>query len=848
MVRRLRNLCVRAVSVLLLALLVGNFFSAAATAAAAPGETSGSLQILGKDGSVSGNCPLQHTEVRGAISGFIARVEVTQTFENSAAEKVEAVYAFPLPENAAVDDMSIQIGDRTVRGVIKQRDEARAIYENAKQTGHVTALLDQERPNIFTQAVANIMPGEQVVVTIGYLQTLKYEDGSYEFVFPTVVGPRYIPGQPTGKQAGGWAPDTDNVPDASKITPPVTPQGSRAGHDISIELAIDAGVPIQHLRSSSHEIDVNRTSASTASVKLKKLMEIPNKDFILEYSVTGDQISDAVLSQAAPANSKLGPGGYFTLILQPPARIPESDITPKELVFVLDTSGSMRGFPIEKAKAFVSHALDELYPGDTFNLITFSGDTQVLFPEPVFPTVENIAKAKAVLGVKSGAGGTVMMNAIRAALDPSDSQDHVRIVCFLTDGYVGNDLEIIGEVQKHTNARVFAFGVGTSVNRFLIDAMATAGRGESEIVTIHESDKADAAAHRLYERLRSPLLTDVSIDWGGLPVTDVYPRMLPDLYSGKPLVVSGRYTAAMNGTIHIRGKRAGEDFARAIPVSLSASAGGYRMQSSFWARGKIDDLMSQDWAGVQRGNMKPELEKEITQLGLDYRLITQFTSFVAVEEQVVTKDGKPQRVEVPVEMPEGVTYEGVFGDKYKRWLDAPTAGNTAYSKRLSNKSGATANHAGGAGVGSGSGGGIGVGGGIGGGIYNVQAAPPPLTSQATVVTGGGATAPPATADEKPAGARALLESKLHPALLEAFDCWKNSGQNCKLEQVKDGRVEVQLWLTDDSSAVLEQLKALGFTTSQMQPKEKSLVGHLPAEKLVDLARISAVRFVAPVRR
>ncbi|MGB7333060.1 MAG: VIT and VWA domain-containing protein, partial [Terriglobales bacterium] len=542
MARPLRNPFWLVVSVALLAVLAWSFFSAEATAAAAPAETSGSLQILGKDGAVSGNCPLKHTEVRGAVSGFIARVEVTQTFGNSSAENIEAVYAFPLPENAAVDDMTIQVGNRTVRGVIKQRDKARTIYENAKQTGHVTALLDPERPNILTQAVANIMPGEQVVVTIGYLQTLKYEDGSYEFVFPTVVGPRYIPGQPTGKQSGGWAPDTDKVPDASKITPPVTPQGTRAGHDISIELAIDAGVPIQRLHSSSHEIDVNRTGTGTALVKLKNLAVIPNKDFILKYSVAGDQISDAVLSQAAPANSKPGPGGYFTLILQPPARIPESDITPKELVFVLDTSGSMRGFPIEKAKAFVSHALDELYPGDTFNLITFSGDTQVLFPEPVFPTVENIAKAKAVLGVKSGAGGTVMMNAIRAALEPSDSQDHVRVVCFLTDGYVGNDLEIIGEVQKHTNARVFAFGVGTSVNRFLIESMAKAGRGESEIVTINESDKADAAAHRLYERLRAPLLTDVSIDWGGLPVTDLYPRTLPDLYSGNPLIVSGRYT------------------------------------------------------------------------------------------------------------------------------------------------------------------------------------------------------------------------------------------------------------------------------------------------------------------
>ncbi|MGB6774572.1 MAG: VIT and VWA domain-containing protein [Terriglobales bacterium] len=848
MARPLRNPFWLVVSVALLAVLAWSFFSAEATAAAAPAETSGSLQILGKDGAVSGNCPLKHTEVRGAVSGFIARVEVTQTFGNSSAENIEAVYAFPLPENAAVDDMTIQVGNRTVRGVIKQRDKARTIYENAKQTGHVTALLDQERPNIFTQAVANIMPGEQVVVTIGYLQTLKYEDGSYEFVFPTVVGPRYIPGQPTGKQSGGWAPDTDKVPDASKITPPVTPQGTRAGHDISIELAIDAGVPIQRLHSSSHEIDVNRTGTGTALVKLKNLAVIPNKDFILKYSVAGDQISDAVLSQAAPANSKLGPGGYFTLILQPPARIPESDITPKELVFVLDTSGSMRGFPIEKAKAFVSHALDELYPGDTFNLITFSGDTQVLFPEPVFPTVENIAKAKAVLGVKSGAGGTVMMNAIRAALEPSDSQDHVRVVCFLTDGYVGNDLEIIGEVQKHTNARVFAFGVGTSVNRFLIESMAKAGRGESEIVTINESDKADAAAHRLYERLRAPLLTDVSIDWGGLPVTDLYPRTLPDLYSGNPLIVSGRYTTATSGTIHIRGKRAGEDFVRAIPVSLSASAGSYRIQSSFWARGKIDDLMSQDWAGLQRGNIKPELQKEITQLGLDYRLMTQFTSFVAVEEQVVTKDGKPQRVEVPVEMPEGVTYEGVFGDNEKHWLSQPNAGN-AYSATLSRKM--TANRAGGVGFGSGSGGGVvaGAAGGVGGGVYSNQPpAPPPPVSQQMVVTNGEVTAPSVIADEKPTGERALLESKLHPALLEAFDCWKKSGQDCKLVLAKDGSVEVQLWLTDDSSAVLDQLKALGFTTSQARPREKTLVGRLPVEKLADLTKISAVRFVSPVRR
>jgi len=849
---RLRRLCGSVVPVLLLVLTGLSLLSVPTTVAAAAGATtSGSLQILGQDGSVTGACPLRHTEVRGAIRGFIARVEVTQTFENSAPEKIEAVYGFPLPDNAAVDDMTIRIGNRVVRGVIEQREEARSIYEHAKRTGHVAALLDQERPNIFTQAVANIMPGEQVVVTISYLQTLDYENGSYKFVFPTVVGPRYIPGQPTGKQAGGWAPDTDQVPDASKITPPVTPRGMRAGHDISIELAIDAGVPLQQLRSRSHEIDVSRTGAAAATVKLKNLAEIPNKDFILTYKVAGDQISDAVLSQAAPANSKLGPGGYFTLILQPPARVPESDIAPKELIFVLDTSGSMMGFPIEKAKTFISRALDELYPGDTFNLVTFSGETQVLFPEPVFPTVENIRKAKALLNTSRGFGGTMMMNAIRAALDPSDAQDHVRVVCFLTDGYVGNDLEIIGEVQKHANARVFAFGIGTAVNRFLIEGMARAGRGESEIVTL--DDKAGAAADRLYERLRSPLLTDVSIDWGNLPVTDVSPRRLPDLYSGKPLVLSGRYTAAVNGTIQVRGKRAGEDFVRAFPISLSGNQGRYLIESSFWARSRIDDLMSQDWAGLQSGNLKPELGKEITRLGLEYRLMTQFTSFVAVEEQVVTKDGKPHRIEVPVEMPEGVSYEGVFGGEKDALAHAAFAGPIAYTQLGAARGSVPRKLAAGASssvsVGSGSAGGIaaGVGGGTGGGTYGIPP-PPPAPPPSIMVPKADVAGPSGPPNDQAAGPRALLESKLHPALLKAYDCWKNSEPDCQL--VNHGAVEVQLWLADETGAVLAQLEALGFKTSldRRKEKEKMIVGKIPVEKLAELVRIGAVRFVSPPRR
>ena len=812
---------------------------AQSTVSAASSETAGSLGIISKDGSVKSTCPLRHTEVRGAISGFLARVTVTQTFENNAAQTIEAVYTFPLPDNAAVDDMTIQIGSRTVHGVIRKREDARAIYEQAKRTGHVAALLDQERPNIFTQSVANILPGEQVTVTISYLQTLEYEAGAYQFVFPVVVGPRYIPGQPIGKQAGGWAPDTDKVPDASKITPQVTPNGTRAGHDISIELAIDAGVPLLQLSSSSHEIEVNRTGASSAAVKLKNLAEIPNKDFILKYDVAGEEIANAVLSQVdskAVSRAKSAAGGYFTLILQPPARLPESDITPKELVFVLDTSGSMMGLPIAKAKDLINHALDELYPGDTFNLITFSGDTRILFPEPVYPTAENIRKAREVLNAQRGWGGTEMMKAIRAALVPSDSQDHLRVVCFLTDGYVGNDLEIIGEVQRHPNARVFAYGIGTAVNRFLIESMAKAGRGDSEVVTLN--DNVDQAAHRLYQRLRAPVLTDVSIDWHGLPVADVYPKNIPDLFSGKPLVLSGRYTTATSGTITIHGKRAGDDFTREIPVHFNDATSDSEILSTFWARRKIDDLMSQDWAGLQSGNIKPDVKTEITQLGLTYKLMTQFTSFVAVEERVVTTNGKPQRVEVPVEMPEGTSFDGIFGSDADKKAQFGSYAQLAAPGRLSKALALHAPMAGAVPAANAPGSGAG----IGGGVYLAAPGPPPPPASPSTGTAG----PSPTPNTKPSSERALLESKLSPAILALFDCWKSQTKDCKL--APDGTIEVQLFLTKDPSAILDQLKAAGLQISQTSLRGKAVTGRISIEKLASLANLDAVKFVAPLRQ
>ena len=490
--------------------------------------TQGTLYASSAKGKQLGACPLKNTAVSVEISGFVARVRVMQDFENKFFEPIEAVYTFPLSQDGAVDEMTMTVGTRTIRGKIMKREEAQKVYETAKSEGKTASLLDQERPNIFTQSVANIMPGESVKIEISYVETLKYEDGAYEFVFPMVVGPRYTPG---------------SVVDAAKIKPPIA--ATRAGHDISVNVNLNSGVPVEEIRSPSHAIDQVNLSPSQARIGLKNETTIPNKDFVLRYDVTGKRIEDAVIAHRGAR------GGFFTLVLQPPDKFASEDRTPKEIVFVLDTSGSMSGFPIEKAKEAMKLSLDGLYPEDTFNLITFAGDTHVLFEEPVPATQANLELAQEFLASRSGSGGTEMMKAIKAALDPSDSKSHLRIVCFMTDGYVGNENEIVAEIQRHPNARVFSFGIGNSVNRHLLDKMAEAGKGEVEYVMLDE--EGSKAAKKFYERVRTPLLTDLAIDWNGLPVADVYPSKLTDLFSAKPVIVKGRYAKGMKGTIKLRG-------------------------------------------------------------------------------------------------------------------------------------------------------------------------------------------------------------------------------------------------------------------------------------------------------
>jgi len=819
-----KSLLITALSVLTLPALFAFYFPQN-TVSAQTGDTSGALTVIDSTGKARSVCPLKHTDVKAEISGFISRVTVTQQFENPFKEKIEAVYTFPLPRNAAVDDMTMIVGDRTVRGKILPREEAQAVYDAAKSNGQVAGLLDQERPNIFTQSVANILPGAQVKITISYVETLSYMNGAYEFVFPMVVGPRYVPGSATSRNLGnGFAPDTDRVPDASRITPKAPPAGMRSGHDVSLEVTLDAGLIIDNIASKTHPIDIQRPDARSARLRLREGPTIPNKDFVLRYDVAGQAIQDALLTHRSEQ------GGFFTLILQPPDRVTAEDVMPKELVFVLDTSGSMEGFPIEKAKETMKLALDNLYPSDTFNLITFAGDTRILFPQPVPATRANRGKAQAFLRSSSGSGGTEMMTAIKAALEPSDDQSHVRIVCFMTDGYVGNDMEIISEIQKYQNARVFAFGIGGSVNRFLLDKMAEAGRGEAEYVSL--DDDGSAAARRFHERVRNPLLTDISIEWSGLPVADVYPQRIPDLFGAKPVVVTGRYSSAGRATIHLKGKMAGNDFVRDVLVEFPETMASHDVLATLWARARVDNLMSQDYQGAQNGNMRADLKDTITQLGIEYRLMTQFTSFVAVEEMVVTDGGQPRRIDVPVEVPEGVNRNSVVDQEQSAVAKNASVGYFTLSAGEQTKGKAPSGRRMG---GAGGGGGVAQPPNVGPGVLSVNSSLPAVTATASKIL-------------KEQQQRTELQQKLHRSVLAVVEKLQKKEALSTADEagfIRNGKAEVQIWLTEKSAEALATLQELGFEVVLDTKTSKLIIGRLPIDKLGTLATLKFVTYVSP---
>ena len=622
------------------------------------GSGSGTLLAMLGSGKRLGECPLKHTDVKASVAGYVAKVSVKQTFHNPFKDKIEAVYTFPLPENAAVDEMTMKIGQRVIKGKIKKKEEAREIYEQAKARGQAASLLDQERPNIFTQAVANIAPGETVEIEIKYVDLLPYETGSYTFSFPTVVGPRFIPGNAIGATGRGRLPDTDAVPDASKITPPLAAKGERAGHDISIAVDIDAGMPILSLDSKLHEIQNDRTG-NKAHIQLVNKNAIPNRDFVLSWAVAGDKLQSGYLTHHD------NQGGFFTLMLMPPKKVTPEEIAPKEMVFLIDASGSQSGAPLDKAKETLNYIVDHMNPKDTFQVIAFNDQQSQFAERPQIASPEMRAKAKKFIAKLEANGGTWMGPAVEKVFAITPDEHRLRIVTFMTDGFVGNDMEIIGLIQKQrANSRWFPFGTGNSVNRFLIDGIAKEGGGEADYVLLNSP--GNVVGKKFYDKISTPLLTDVKLNFNGLEVKEVYPHAISDVWAEKPLYIKGRYLKPGAGTITLTGYAGGKPYKQDLKVNFPENQSANEAIKPIWARAKVDRLMSEDWVGAQTNKNNKELKDEIIKTSLDYHIMTQYTSFVAVEEKRVSKNdpngGPPRTVDVAVELSDGVNRATTVGE------------------------------------------------------------------------------------------------------------------------------------------------------------------------------------------
>jgi len=604
----------------------------------------GSLRVLNADGHLGVACPLAGTQVNAKVEGFGARVVVVQTFSNPSAKPIEAVYTFPLPDDSAVDGMRMVIGDRVITGIIKEKAEARATYEKAKSEGKSTALLDQERPNVFTQRVANIPARSKIQVALTYVQLLKFENDGFEFHFPMTVGPRY----------------TDaTTPDPQKVTPPIVPAGTRSGAGIRLNVEISAGAPITSIDSVLHKVEIKRISPDQAEVQLANRDEIPNRDFILRYGVAADTVVGSLLTTRDPKR-----GGFFTLILMPPKTPKAGQIAPKEAIFVIDQSGSQSGFPIQKSKELTKKLIAALNPNDTFNVINFSNEAVSLWPRPRPNTAENRRLATAYVDKLDANGGTELWKAVVASLSPAPDRKRPRIVVFNTDGFIGGEARAIEEVQRHRgNARMFTFGIGNSVNRYLINAMSAEGRGDSEMVTLNAD--SDGAVGRFVQRTDDPVLTDISMSFSGVDVKDVLPRNIPNVFSAKPVIIKGRYDKPGSGTVLVTGKLGGKPWIARYPVEFPRNGNSGSAIVSLWAREKVNDLETQqrlDSEWRQKGTPRPKSywDNAITKLGLDFSLMTAFTSFVAVDDRVVNPGGNQATIQVPVEMADGVSYQKVF--------------------------------------------------------------------------------------------------------------------------------------------------------------------------------------------
>jgi Ca-activated chloride channel family protein len=598
--------------------------------------------------------PMLDSHVSVNVEGDMATVEITQRFLNQADVPIEAEYLFPLNEMAAVYGMEMRVGDEIIQAQIRKKEEAKAEFEQAAQEGKAAALLTQHRPNMFTQRIANLMPDQPIEVTLRYVQMVPKIDGQHELVIPLIVGPRYesaADGPAVAEEssvANADAPKPENTwtVSAQPAYPPVAGlhlPDSFTSERVSLEVKLVAGVSVSGFGSPSHPIAVQDSDVGIrASFADGKVLD--NRDLLLHYKLGGDALEVATLSHTDPR------GGFLSLMIEPPAVIDEASVTPREVVFVLDTSGSMSGLPIEASKRFMTAALKGLRPDDYFRIIPFANKAQSFANESTAATAGNIRKGLTFVDRLDAGGGTEIDNAIRTAFATEQPPGTVRIVVFLSDGYIGDEATVLKTIhQQIGDARIYAFGIGNSVNRYLLESMAEEGRGYVRYVGIDED--ASEVAETLAADLKSPLLTDITIDWGGLQVTDVTPGRLPDLFAGNSLRVYARHKGEGEAVVTLKGLVQGRKAEMPVRVTLLASEGQSALPL-IWARNRIADLTRH----IAVGERPDEASEEITKLGLEFSLQTQNTSFVAVSQKVVNTTGQAATpASVPLPMVSGVT-------------------------------------------------------------------------------------------------------------------------------------------------------------------------------------------------
>lgn len=609
---------------------------------------SGSLLLRMQEGYVTAT--LMNTGVTMNISGLVARVAVRQEFRNEGSEWVEGVYVFPLPDKAAVDRMRLHIGERYIEGEIREKEQAKKEYQQARDQGKKASLVEQQRANLFTTSVANIAPGERVVVEIEYLEDLRYDGGTFSLRFPMTLTPRFIPGSPLpDRQGNGWSPDTTRVPDASLITPPMI-TASR-GHRISLHANVDAGVPLEVIASRYHPVNIGEDQGRY-EISLAGETAPMDHDFELVWR----PVPSAAPRAMAFSEIIDGEPHYLLMVMPPDLGPVAAAAMPREMIFIIDTSGSMHGVSIAQAKRAVMQAFDGLRPGDRFNVIEFNSGMRPLFGQPVAVDGASLGRARDFVRGLQANGGTNMRPALEFALASEAPESHLRQVVFITDGSVGNEEELYTLIERRLGAaRLFTVGIGSAPNSWFMRKSAELGRGTFVIISaLHEvQEKMD----HLFRKLESPQVTNIDVAWPGGTLVESYPDVVPDLYLGEPVTIRAKASGEFQpgDRVTISGDSVAGAWSSDLPLVSKDDDPGI---GALWARARIAALHDEQ----RRSADAAMTRKAIVDTALAHHLVSKYTSLVAVDKTPVRPAGDPlSKEQVPNLLPYGQSMNAIFG-------------------------------------------------------------------------------------------------------------------------------------------------------------------------------------------